>query len=354
MIWQLLDSRTVGGIERHVEVLARHLHALGVATRIVLLASYPEQPSLALFEGAGALVSVLDGRFRTLLDAIRAEAPALIHAHGYRANVMARFAGLAAGVPVVTSYHAGLREPFPVGVYQLVDEWTGFLSGRIAVSEMIRARLPFDAALLENFVDVPEQPPVATGTRIVFVGRLTPEKGPDLFCELARATQTERASACEWHLFGDGPMRNALAADYARHVTFHGFVSDMEAIWRDAGLLVMTSRAEGLPMAALEAIARGVPVVAADVGGLPRIAVPGVSGWLFPAGNLASARKALDEWLAMGQAAQAHLSRSAWSYAKAHFSAEAGMAKLARIYERCAGRDVLAGAGEDLLKSPVR
>ena len=348
MIWQFLDSRTVGGIERHVEILTRHLIARGSDAHVILLAAYADQPSMTLFRDAGLPVTRLDGSLRTLIRAIREERPALIHAHGYRANILARCAGLMTRVPVVTSFHAGLREPFPVGLYQRLDEWSGLLAGRIAVSEDIRTRLPFRAVLVENFIDVPEHTPAPPGPRIVFAGRLTPEKGPDLFCALARA-----AYGGDWHMFGDGPMGARLEAENARDITFHGFTSDPETIWRDAGLLVMPSRAEGLPMAALEALARGVPVLAARVGGLPRVAVPGVSGWLFPAEDLESALAALCEWQQMDAPARVALSRSAWAHARAHFSADAGLAKLVQIYARAAGRDVLAKPASRII-SPAR
>jgi len=331
MIWQLLDSRTVGGIEKHVELVTRSLVARGVDARIMLLAAYEPHPSFALFQQSGLPVQRLSGGLRGLLGSVRAARPALIHAHGYRANILARLVRLRTGTPIVTSYHAGLREPAPVGLYQRLDEWTGFLAPRIAVSEDIRRSLPFRAELLENFIEMPTGPP-RPGNRIVFVGRLVREKGADLFCALARGL-----GGGEWHVYGDGPLRDPLEAEYGLEVAFHGFARAPETIWDDAGLLVMPSRAEGLPMAALEAIARGVPIVAARVGGLPRVAVPGVSGWLFAAGDLRAAGKAIAKWRAMTPAQRMALARSAQAHARAHFSAEAGMGRLAEIYARAAG-----------------
>ncbi len=331
MIWQLLDSRMVGGIERHVELVTRHLVARGAAAKIVLLAPYDDHPSYEMFKQAGLPVERLSGGARALLHAVRAARPALIHAHGYRANILARFLRLLTNTRVITSYHAGLRESAPVGLYQRLDEWIGFLAPRIAVSEDIRRSLPFNAELLENFVEMPTGPP-RPGARIIFVGRLVPEKGADLFCALAR-----RIGGDDWHVFGDGPLRDPLEAEYGRDVAFHGFAREPETIWHDAGLLVMPSRAEGLPMAALEAIARGVPIVAARVGGLPRVVAPGVSGWLFDAEDLQAAGEAVHAWRAMGPRARLALAHAGQAHAEAHFSADAGMARLAQIYARAAG-----------------
>jgi len=332
MIWQLLDSRAIGGIERHVELITRHLITRGDEAKVVLLRAYADHPSFEMFHDAGLPVERLDGGMRGLLRAVRIGRPALIHAHGYRANMLARLIRLLTRTPVITSYHAGLREPFPVGLYQRLDEWSGLLAPRIAVSEDIARSLPYRAALLENFVEMPPGLP-QPGSRIIFVGRLVREKGADLFCALA-----QRVGGDGWHIFGDGPLRRQLEAEYGREITFHGFARDPETIWADAGLLVMPSRAEGLPMAALEAIARGVPVVAAHVGGLPRVVEPGVSGWLFRAGDLRAAGEAVHEWRDMEPRARLALANSAQLHARTHFSAEAGMARLTEIYARAAGR----------------
>lgn len=348
MIWQLLDSRVIGGIERHVELITRHLIARSAQAKVVLLAAYADHPSFALFRDAGLPVERLDGSVGGLLRAVRIERPALIHAHGYRANILARLVRLLTRTPVITSYHAGLREPFPVGLYQRLDEWSGLLAPRIAVSQDIARSLPYPAALVENFVEMPPDPP-PPGSRIIFVGRLVREKGADLFCALAR-----RIGGDSWHIFGDGPLRDQLEAEYGREIVFHGFTRDPETIWADAGLLVMPSRAEGLPMAALEAIARGVPVVAAHVGGLPRVVVPGVSGWLFDAEDPRAAGEAIHAWRELGPRARASLTASAQSHARAHFSAEAGIARLAEIYARVAGRPLIGQPDPADVITPAR
>jgi len=76
MIWQFVDSRTVGGIERHVEILTRNLIARGNDARVVLLKGYADQPTLALFENVGLPVQRLDGTLRGLIRASRSWAAA--------------------------------------------------------------------------------------------------------------------------------------------------------------------------------------------------------------------------------------------------------------------------------------
>ena len=116
------------------------------------------------------------------------------------------------------------------------------------------------------------------------VGRLhPPHKGQDILLEaLAKPVWRNRA----WHLtlYGDGPMKNSLVKlaanlDLADRVTFGGHVP-VEQIWATNQVLVMPSRCEGLPLAMIEAMLCGRPVVATDVGGISEIIVDGVTGFL--------------------------------------------------------------------------
>ena len=68
-------------------------------------------------------------------------------------------------------------------------------------------------------------------------------------------------------------------------------VSDIAQAWREIGLLLMPSRAEGLPMASLEALAAGVPVASARVGAMPEVIDEGVNGWLFDVGDVDGRRR---------------------------------------------------------------
>ena len=109
--------------------------------------------------------------------------------------------------------------------------------------------------------------PAAAGRFALAVGRLSPEKG------FADAIAACRAASVPLVIAGDGPQRSELEA-LARDVRFVGRVSpdQLAALRREAALAIVPSRyAEILPLAALEAMAAGLPVVAARAGGLAEV-----------------------------------------------------------------------------------
>jgi glycosyltransferase involved in cell wall biosynthesis len=118
-------------------------------------------------------------------------------------------------------------------------------------------------------------------------------------------------------------------------VAFHGVVTDVSAVWRTIGLLAMPSRAEGVPLAALEAMASGVPVLASRVGGLPTAIREGETGWLHPVGDLARAEAAVRDWAALDPAAQAELRRLCRDHAAAAFGEEAQFPRILAVYRAC-------------------
>jgi glycosyltransferase involved in cell wall biosynthesis len=87
-------------------------------------------------------------------------------------------------------------------------------------------------------------------------------------------------------IVGDGPMRSAMErraaqADLNGSVHFAGHLKDAMGAISDMDLLLLTSRAEGLPNVLVEAQFLGVPVVATAVGGAPETLDHGNTGWLL-------------------------------------------------------------------------
>jgi glycosyltransferase involved in cell wall biosynthesis len=112
------------------------------------------------------------------------------------------------------------------------------------------------------------------GSVVAVVAALTPEKDVGL-----AVAAMEHLSDGLLLVAGDGPERARLEG--APRTRFLGNVERIEDVLAEADVVLLTSRTEGLPAAAIEAGMAGVPVAAPAVGGLPEIVVPGETGVLF-------------------------------------------------------------------------
>lgn len=326
-IWLLLDTRAMGGIETHVAELAGGLMDIGERPRVVFLADHGPHPLHRMLRAAGVQYETLPSP-ATLLPRLRSGRPRVLHTHGYKSNLLGRFAGLLTGTPVVATFHAGERHLNRIAVYDFADRWTSFLGRRIAVSAPIAKRIPWGASLIPNFVAVPARlPPGPFPDTVAFVGRLSPEKGPDQFCALAA-----QAPGPRYLMYGDGPMRPALEAAADGAVMFQGARAGMADSWPEVGLLAITSRAEGLPLAALEAMAHGIPVAAFAVGGLPDLITDGADGFVAPPGDVAALAAAVSRWRGLPELERMAMRRAAHATVAARFSRTAGVQAVRRRY----------------------
>ena len=330
MIWHLIDSRTVGGAERHIALLVRALNARNIPAQAVLFKDYGGSPWLEQLRAEDIPSRVLDGSFSRLLNAVRRDRPTLLHVHGYKAGLFGRLAALFCRIPVVTTFHTGDRSSGRLAWYERLDEWTAVIGERIAVTETVQRRLPYGSTVVGSFVPLPPEPAATLPRRAAFVGRLSPEKRPEFFCRLATACGSE----IEWHIYGDGPLYNDLKRLYSNKIHFHGVVSDMSQVWPTLGLLVMPSLFEGLPLAGLEALAGGVPVLGSRVGGLPQLAIDDVTGWLFERDDLEGAVALVQKWIGLSETEQVRMRSACRDHVRKHFSEDQQIDKLLAIYRR--------------------
>lgn len=129
---------------------------------------------------------------------------------------------------------------------------------------------------------------------ISFVGRLSEEKDPALFCELAR-TFNENKEKYIFYVWGDGPLLGELFNRYGQYVRFMGYESNKSKIYSSTDILVMTSKFENCPMVILEAASYGIPCVAPKVGGIPEILDDGITGILFKERTISAIRIAISK-----------------------------------------------------------
>jgi glycosyltransferase involved in cell wall biosynthesis len=344
MIWLAVTSSYIGGVERHIATLAQSFRRRGIAAEIILFGNYANNPWIAQLQAVGLGFRVLEDDVGAMVRALREHKPDLLHAHGYKACILGRIAARLTGTRIVTSNHEPERGLYPVSLYRRIDDWTGFLSTNISVSEAIQRRFPFKSHHLPNYAPLP--PSVAARPlprHVALVGRLVDVKRPDLFCEIAR-----RAPAgLSWHVYGDGPHREKLQKAYGDIVTFHGTIEDMTQVWPNVGLLLMPSAVEGHPYAALEALGEGIPVLASKVDGIVGTVVPGLSGWLFDYEDVEGALRGLKAWMALDEAGQIAQRRACWEFVTGTFSEAVILPRLLAIYREAGYEPVAARAAAE-------
>lgn len=161
------------------------------------------------------------------------------------------------------------------------------------------------------------------------VGSLSPVKAPELLVQVAQRVLSQTDTVRFVHV-GDGALRERVEAlsresGTAEHILFMGQRQDVPALLQAFDIFLMTSRAEGTPNAAMEAMAAGLPCVLTDVGDCRNLVAHGEMGYIVPpddAGTLAEhvLRLANDEALRrrMGQAAYEHIQ----TYSVEHMAAD--------------------------------
>lgn len=321
-----LDSRAIGGIETHVLVLARALIEAGVRTTVLRLADHGPHPMDSQAADTDIPLRILSEEQISLPQWLKLSGATLLHTHGYKAGIVGRMTRPRHGLPVVSTFHNGDRGRGKLAVYTALDRFTSRMSRNIAVSQEIARSLPRPAAVIDNFVTVPEKV-ASDGQRIGFVGRLSHEKGPDLFVDLAR-----RRPDLSFVMFGDGPMRGDVEMDAPANLEIMGNVPGMCDRWADLGLLVMPSRQEGLPMAALEAMSHGVPVAAFGVGGLPGLIEDGRTGYLAAPGDLDTLASRVTDFADETDLRRSDMRAAARERIRREYSAEARLGDVLDVY----------------------
>ena len=185
------------------------------------------------------------------------------------------------------------------------------------------------------FLDIPAEPPPDEPVAL-FIGVLERYKAVDVLLE-AWPGVVDAVPGAELVLVGDGTlgpqMRRRIDAGEVPHARIHAPVSQPELarLLDGCTCLVLPSRSEGLPRVVMEAMARGRPVVASDVGGMRELVIEGETGRVVPVGDPGALAKALAETLGDREAAE-RMGREARRRAEERDPGteyEAGMARLA-------------------------
>jgi glycosyltransferase involved in cell wall biosynthesis len=304
---------------------------------------------------------------RELTAWLKREEIDLVHAHMYRAEVIGTRAALAAGTPVIvaTVHSSRVRSAEDVA---LLASLTPSMDRLIVPSEAIERKVRAEEregarfAVVPNGIDLSrftgpvgpcalraEQGIPASAPLLGVVARLEPEKGHahliDAMPAIIRAAPEVRLA-----IVGEGSLEYGLrvmATDLglADRVVFTGRRDDISAITADLTIAVMPSLREAQGISLLEAMARGIPVVASDVGGIPEVVTDGVDGRLVPPGDSTALADAIIELLCDPDL-QRRLGEAGRRTVAERFSIDAQVRRIQQVYdEELARAGVLLNGG---------
>ncbi len=321
---RIIARLNVGGPAIHATLLADRLDPARFRTTLVTGAEAASEGNYLSLHGGGPrdLVQIPElgreisgardlGSLRALMGVIRRERPHVVHTHAAKAGALGRVAAALCRVPVVVhTYHGhvlrGYFSPRKEQVYRGIERALARVTDElIAVTPRVRQEL-LDMGIgrpdrfsvvplgfdLERFADaaahrgelrselgVPAEAPM-----VGIVARLVPIKAHEVFFAAARRLHAARPDM-RFVVVGDGERRAELeqlvTTSGLQGVTHMlGWRADLARIYADLDVVALTSRNEGSPVALIEAMACGRPVVSTRVGGVPDVVRDGETGWL--------------------------------------------------------------------------
>ncbi|HSL65851.1 MAG TPA: glycosyltransferase family 4 protein, partial [Gaiellaceae bacterium] len=282
---------------RFVKDLVERLEEAGLDVDVLAPGAYRDW---GLAYGAGVVGNLRRRPWRAPLLAVSmvralrraARGADLVHAHWLAGGAVAALARTRFVVTLHGSGTAGrlsdleLARRAPRLVRAILQRAETVICVSEALGEMARAHGARDVRVIPNGVTLPDRAtPEPAEPSILYAGRLSPEKGIADLVDAARGLPLVVA--------GDGPLRHLVpdALGFVPH-------DELERLYDEAAVVVLPSHREGLPLAVLEAMAHGRPVVATRVGGIPELVEDGVTGLLVEPGDRAGLRAALERVLA--------------------------------------------------------
>jgi glycosyltransferase involved in cell wall biosynthesis len=242
---------------------------------------------------------------------MRKEKPDVVHTHTAKAGTLGRIAAILVGVPVrVHTFHGHVFNSyfstFSTFLFRTIETFLGLFTHRIiAISELQKKDLTetyhivvenkcsviplgFDLTPFSRIASTRySREEVAEKLTVGWVGRFVPIKDPQLFVEIVRLMKS-RHPEIAYRMFGDGELKPNIEAaiiefSLGRSLSLTGWQQNVEAIYSDLSLVVLTSLNEGTPVALIEAMSAGIPIIAPAVGGIRDLmsgpARPHVKGW---------------------------------------------------------------------------
>lgn len=332
-IIRVIARLNIGGPAIHVILLSSRLNHDRFETVLLSGREAPQEGNmleLARSEGVQPIIITNLGRELSLVRDVstllrlyrifKKEKPDIVHTHTAKAGTVGRIAAILAGVPVIVhTFHGhvlhGYFGKYKTNFFRWIERYLAkWSTAIIAVSrqckdDLIRYRIGTEESIrviplgldLDRFTRI--DPTARARLRIEWgipgdaflfgmIARMVPiKRHEDLFRAIPLVLR--QLPDTFFVIVGDGELRSELEAMShtlrIRHrCVFAGFRQDLEQVYQAVDAVVLTSGNEGLPVAIIESLSSGRPVVSTNVGGVPELIQDGKSGYLAEPYNIVS------------------------------------------------------------------
>lgn len=301
-ILHILSSFKIGGAERFVSELALEQSRQGASVLIVGTSREAGQLTEDL-EHLGVAWEILSkSRFASYMLVLRqlraSNVQGVLHIHSPAALryflPILPIVKLLGGCVIYTRHGIAPLERAHWGRIHAVAR--PFINGVTFVSEegrrVFAERFGWSSAklhMIPNGVSIPSSSqPIARRDRLklVSVGRMVALKGQRFLLQAIASLDEAKRKDFDLHFFGDGPEKKNLEAlaeslNITGQCAFHGMQLDRDVIYNDVDLQVVCSEQEGLSIAIMESMARGIPAVATNVGDNAKLVLHDKTGMLY-------------------------------------------------------------------------
>lgn len=321
------DSKSYGGTERYVNYLSKELvkngHYIDVfttkkSTEIPYQSYYTNMTVHRFFSPWD--VFGINPACIMLHKLLKIQNVDIFHVHSfiYFTTIQAAIAKMFRKIPTLLHIHGGVGSPpYRTGfVKEFAKKFYDFTLGRFVLSQadIIASVSAYDAEILENIIHrrkerimivnnainleiFPEiEPEIKDEKIITYIGDLEPWKGIVYYIEVIKTLLKKTKNLTFWFI-GYGSLYLELKEKFKKEkrVKIYGAVehSSIPDLLSKTSILVLPSFWEGSPTIIIEAMSMGIPVIASNIGDIPRLLKNGDDGILFEVGNSKSLEAAL-------------------------------------------------------------
>lgn len=306
-VLEMIGNAGTGGVESYVANLIQALTGADEA-RFTVMAPH-ESAYTAHLRRLGCSIVITPIRddppwrsIETAVQLVRQERVDVIHANLLNAHTLASIVGGLTGVPACATVHSmylasqELSVCHTTGAHMVLVCQTAY--ARALAAGLARESL----SLIPNGVDLKRFAPNRDGSAfrasigvphdaplVGFVGRISIEKGPDKFVQIAERINRVMPDV-HFAMVGEGPWESHIREMIERlrigdRVHLTGMREDTEAVYPALDLFIQPSRADAMPLSVIEAMACGLPVVAMAIGGIPELVEFGTTGYVATLGE---------------------------------------------------------------------